>query len=80
MIALAIQFAIQPIVTKRYAPEGIIRSSVVLMQEAVKVLFACIALHVSEDKDTALIGMCTEEKPVNVFGCLKILAMNFSHV
>jgi len=59
MVLLALQFGIQPIVTRAYAPTGIIKSSVVLMQEAVKFGIAGTFLVLSGDFQQAVKGTCT---------------------
>ena len=40
MSLLALQFGIQPILVRRYTPQTIVRSSVILVQEAVKFVIA----------------------------------------
>lgn len=56
MVLLAIQFGVQPILTRRYAPNGIIRSTVILMQEGVKFFIALAFLSLSGNLNTALKG------------------------
>jgi hypothetical protein len=56
MFLLALQFGVQPILTRRYTPQGITRSTVVLMQELVKFVIAGITLLVSGGMRTAMKG------------------------
>ena len=56
MVLLAMQFGIQPILTRRYAPTGVNRSAVVLMQEAVKFVIALTMLTLSGNLKTAVKG------------------------
>lgn len=56
MFLLALQFGVQPILTRRYTPQGITRSTVVLMQELVKFVMAGITLLVSGGMRTAMKG------------------------
>lgn len=56
MVLLAVQFGIQPILTRRYAPWGVTRSTIVLMQEAVKFVIALFFLQKSGNLQTALKG------------------------
>ena len=57
MALLAVQFGIQPILTRTYAAPSINKSTVVLMQEVVKFGLAFMMLHVSGARATALKGM-----------------------
>ena len=50
MILLAIQFGIQPILTRSYTPSGITRSTVILIQELFKLIIAFTMLQLSEGK------------------------------
>jgi hypothetical protein len=61
MVLLAMQFGIQPILTRRYAPTGINRSAVVLMQEATKFSIALFMLYLSGNLKLALKGTLREE-------------------
>mmetsp|Transcript_21272 Transcript_21272/g.40394 ORF Transcript_21272/g.40394 Transcript_21272/m.40394 type:complete len:349 (-) Transcript_21272:64-1110(-) len=56
MALLAIQFGIQPILTRTYAAPGINKSTVILMQEILKFALAFVMLHVSGARETALKG------------------------
>lgn len=56
MLLLALQFGVQPILTRRYTPPGITRSTVVLMQEIVKFVIAGFMLQVSGGMKDALKG------------------------
>jgi UDP-sugar transporter A1/2/3 len=47
MALLAIQFGIQPLVTKRYTSPAIIKSTVILLQEVVKLIIAVIGISLS---------------------------------
>ena len=44
MTLLALQFGVQPIVTKRYTSQKIIKSTVIFMQEAVKLVVAVLGI------------------------------------
>jgi hypothetical protein len=56
MFLLALQFGVQPILTRRFTPQGITRSTVVLMQEIVKFVIAGFMLLVSGRTRDALKG------------------------
>jgi len=59
MSLLALQFGCQPILTKKYTPKTITRSTVVLFQEVVKFAAAAIFLLASGDWAVSLTGkMC----------------------
>ncbi|GAX11317.1 solute carrier family 35 (UDP-sugar transporter), member A1/2/3 [Fistulifera solaris] len=47
LVLLAVQFGCQPILTRRFAPSGVNRSTIVLMQELVKFFLAATFLFVS---------------------------------
>ncbi|GAX11316.1 hypothetical protein FisN_15Lh246 [Fistulifera solaris] len=51
---LALQFGLQPILMQRYAPVGIIRSTVVILQEVTKFLFSGSILLVNQSWSSAL--------------------------
>jgi hypothetical protein len=74
MFLLAVQFGVQPILTRRYTPPGITRSTVVLMQEFVKFAIAGSMLQLSGATREALKGACTGRRvlldlPRLVLGC-----------
>ena len=48
----AVQFGIQPILTRNYTPPQIIRSTVILMQEIVKFFMAFFMLRISSSGST----------------------------
>jgi len=56
MVLLSLQFAFQPILTRRYTPSVICRSSVILMQELLKFLLAFFMLLVSGSSRSAVSG------------------------
>lgn len=56
MSLLALQFACQPILTKRFTPKTVNRSSVVITQDIVKVFITLAALFVTENWATAVAG------------------------
>lgn len=60
MFLLALQFGVQPILTRRYTPQGIVRSTVVLMQEVLKFALAGFMLHATGATRSSLKG--TETK------------------
>lgn len=62
---LALQFGIQPILMQRYAPVGIIRSSVVIMQEVTKFIIAGSILLFHQSWSSAVQG--ASRKRVRVF-------------
>ncbi|KAL7576130.1 hypothetical protein ACA910_004792 [Epithemia clementina (nom. ined.)] len=47
MALLALQFGLQPILTRRFTPQGITRSTVILAQEVTKLLLAALMLYLS---------------------------------
>lgn len=56
MILLAIQFGIQPIITRRYTSSTINKSTVLLVQELIKGIMAYGMLLLSGDTSTAMQG------------------------
>jgi hypothetical protein len=56
MCLLALQFGMQPTLTRRYTPGGICRSTVILMQEILKFVLAYTMLNISGSKKSALAG------------------------
>eukprot|EP00566_Odontella_aurita_P009176 CAMPEP_0113548352 /NCGR_PEP_ID=MMETSP0015_2-20120614/12846_1 /TAXON_ID=2838 /ORGANISM="Odontella" /LENGTH=503 /DNA_ID=CAMNT_0000448973 /DNA_START=113 /DNA_END=1621 /DNA_ORIENTATION=+ /assembly_acc=CAM_ASM_000160 len=59
MALLALQFGIQPALVKAYTPRGVVKSSVVLMQELTKFVISCV-LYVG--------GTSTEQRKVDFSG------------
>jgi hypothetical protein len=62
MFLLALQFGIQPVLTRRYTPKGITRSTVILTQEVVKFGIALVMLRFSGATSEAFRGrlrVCT---------------------
>lgn len=66
MALLAVQFGIQPILTRNFAAPGINKSTVILMQEILKFCFAFLMLNLSGAKEKALKGTLRRHK-VTVF-------------
>ena len=56
MALLAIQFGMQPTLTRKFTPQGICRSTVILMQEVTKLILAYTMLNVSGGKQAAFRG------------------------
>ena len=56
MFLLALQFGIQPTLTRRFTPKGICRSSVILMQELLKLILAYSMLTLSGARKSAFNG------------------------
>jgi UDP-sugar transporter A1/2/3 len=56
MSLLALQFGLQPIFTRAFAPKTICRSTIVMMQEVAKLITAAILLHVSGGWNSSLAG------------------------
>ena len=56
MVLLAIQFGIQPIITRRYTSSTINKSTVLLVQEIIKFVMAYAMLLVSGDASRAMQG------------------------
>lgn len=56
MILLAIQFGIQPIITRRYTSPTINKSTVLLVQEIVKFIMAYSMLFLSGDTSNVMKG------------------------
>lgn len=54
MVLLALQFGVQPIVTRAYIPPDITRSTVILMQEVVKFFLAWLMLWLTNSSQEAL--------------------------
>jgi UDP-sugar transporter A1/2/3 len=61
MALLAIQFGIQPILTRNFAAPGINKSTVILTQEIVKFVLALMMLSLSGNREKALKGTSTIE-------------------
>jgi UDP-sugar transporter A1/2/3 len=57
MALLALQFGMQPILTKQFAPPSVCKSTVILCQEVVKFALAAFMLLMSGGSKTALDGM-----------------------
>jgi hypothetical protein len=57
MTLLALQFGLQPILTKRYIPESLCKSSVVLCQEGIKFGIAFCMFHLCDEPKEGLDGM-----------------------
>lgn len=53
---LAVQFGIQPILTRTYTSPGINKSTVILMQEVLKFIMALGMLNMSGNRQVALKG------------------------
>ena len=62
MFLLALQFGIQPILTRRFTPSGITRSTVILMQEIIKFGIAASMLSTSGSVASALKGTKMQNK------------------
>ena len=60
MILLAIQFGIQPIITRRYTSSTINKSTVILVQEIIKFIMAYGMLLLSGETSTATQGTTTQ--------------------
>lgn len=58
MCLLSLQFGLQPTLTRAFTPNGVCRSTVVLMQEVLKFCFAYIMLRASGTKQSAVAGTC----------------------
>mmetsp|Transcript_40667 Transcript_40667/g.98251 ORF Transcript_40667/g.98251 Transcript_40667/m.98251 type:complete len:329 (+) Transcript_40667:281-1267(+) len=56
MCLLSLQFGLQPTLTRTFTPDGVCRSTIVLMQEALKFCFAYIMLRISGGKRAAVAG------------------------
>lgn len=56
MLLLALQFGLQPVLTRRFTPPTVNRSSVILIQETVKFGMAYFMLQMSGGKKTAFDG------------------------
>ncbi|CAJ1968284.1 unnamed protein product [Cylindrotheca closterium] len=56
MCLLSVQFGLQPTLTKTFTPDGVCRSTVVLVQEGLKFCFAYIMLRISGAKQSAVVG------------------------
>mmetsp|Transcript_930 Transcript_930/g.2650 ORF Transcript_930/g.2650 Transcript_930/m.2650 type:complete len:339 (-) Transcript_930:526-1542(-) len=56
MSLLAFQFGLQPTLTRRFTPQGICRSTVILVQEVLKFFLAFAMLSLSGSKSSALEG------------------------
>jgi len=56
LLLLALQFGVQPILTRTYTPPGIIRSTVILTQEIVKFFMALFMLRISKSTHEAFKG------------------------
>jgi hypothetical protein len=56
MSLLALQFGMQPALTRKFTPDGICRSTVILMQEALKFVIGFIMLNLSGELSVALQG------------------------
>lgn len=56
MLLLALQFGIQPILTRRFTPDDINKSTVVLVQEIVKFWMAFAMLYLSGSVKSAFKG------------------------
>jgi UDP-sugar transporter A1/2/3 len=56
MFLLALQFGMQPTLTRKFTPGGICRSTVILMQELLKFILASTMLTLSGSKKSALSG------------------------
>lgn len=63
---LALQFGIQPILMQRYAPAGIIRSTVVLMQELTKFVLAGSILRLDSSWPSAIQGAKGANAKINL--------------
>jgi len=56
LLLLALQFGLQPVLTKKFSPPGITRSTVILMQELVKFFMALFMLRISNSFAEAVKG------------------------
>jgi UDP-sugar transporter A1/2/3 len=56
MLLLSLQFGMQPTLTRNFTPDGICRSTVILMQEILKFVFASFMLTISGSKKEAITG------------------------
>ena len=56
LLLLALQFGVQPVLTRSYTPPGICRSSVVLVQEVLKFCMAGFMLRISNSAREAFKG------------------------
>lgn len=57
MVLLALQFGLQPGLTRRFTPSTVCRSSVVFVQEALKFFLALLMLYLSGAVTSATKGM-----------------------
>lgn len=57
MALLAVQFGIQPILSRTYTTPDINKSTVILVQEVVKFLLAFLMLNLSGSRQSAIQGM-----------------------
>ena len=58
MFLLALQFGLQPILTKNYIRESICKSSVIMCQEVVKFGLSFLMFHISDEEKEGLDGKC----------------------
>ncbi len=56
MSLLAIQFACQPILTKKFTPKSVNRSTVIISQDITKIILACLALLITNGWKKATTG------------------------
>lgn len=56
MLLLALQFGMQPLLTRRFTPIGICRSTVILVQEVLKFIMALAMLSLSGNVQSAFSG------------------------
>lgn len=56
MVLLAVQFGLQPVLTKRFAPPTVCRSTVILCQEIIKFGLALLMLNISGKRKASLEG------------------------
>jgi hypothetical protein len=70
MILLAVQFGVQPILSRQYTSPHIIKSTVVFVQEIVKFIMAFIMLSLSGNTSNALKGMSVDFRTCSPEGVL----------
>lgn len=56
MFLLALQFGMQPMLTRKFTPKEICRSTVIMMQELLKLILAFSMLTISGSRESAFAG------------------------
>jgi thiamine transporter ThiT len=80
MFLLAVQFGIQPVLTRTFTPPGITRSTVILVQEVLKFAIAFTMMQLSGATRDAVKGESKSIENVRILGWGNVFVVSLSYI